>query len=88
MEQDLNKNQLMLGAGVIIIVIIIGWFVFTGSSAPEPIVVDEAAVVLPEEEALISDIGASAETATLKNSIPTVAPTTNPIKNIYNNPFE
>lgn len=86
--ENLSKNQLMLGAGVIIIVIIIGWFVFAGSSAPEPVVTDDAAIVLPEEEALINDIGASAETATLKDSIPTVAPTTNPIKNIYNNPFE
>ncbi len=78
----------MLGAGVLIIISIIGWFLLYGSSAPEPVATDEAAIVLPEEEALVSDIGASADTATLKGSIPTVAPSTNPIKNIYKNPFE
>ena len=86
--ESLTKNQLLLGAGALIIIGIIGWFLFYGSSAPEPAATNETAIILPEEETLISDIGASADSATLKDSIPTVAPSTNPIKNIYKNPFE
>ena len=87
--ENLSKNQLMLGGGVIVIIIIIGWFILQGSSAPEPAVSTvETAIVLPEEAALVSDIGKTAETATLKDAIPVVAPSINPIENIYKNPFE
>jgi len=87
--ENLTKNPAVLGAGALIIIGIIGWFLFYGSSAPEPTpATSETAIILPEEEALVSDIGASADSATLKDSIPTVAPSTNPIKNIYKNPFE
>ena len=87
--ENLTKNPALLGAGALIIIGIIGWFLFYDSSAPEPTpATSETAIILPEEEALVSDIGASADSATLKDSIPTVAPSTNPIKNIYKNPFE
>ena len=87
--ENLTKNPALLGAGALIIIGIIGWFLFYSSSAPEPTpATSETAIILPEEETLVSDIGASADSATLKDSIPTVAPSTNPIKNIYKNPFE
>jgi len=88
--ENLTKNPAVLGAGALIIIGIIGWFLFYGSSAPaeQTPATSETAIILPEEEALVSDIGASADSATLKDSIPTVAPSTNPIKNIYKNPFE
>lgn len=91
-QQGLNSNQLMIGGvALIIIVAALGYYYWSGSTkteAPETLDVVEMQTAIEEENQVITDIGASADAATLKDAIPTVTPSTNPINNIYKNPFE
>ena len=90
MQTHFTTQQLLIGAGAIIVIAIIGWSLWSNRAPVEEpaAVVAEPAAIAEEEEAVITDIGAAAESATIKDEIPNVAPTTNPIKNIYKNPFE
>ncbi len=91
MEQlKLNTQQLAIAGAVFAVVVIVGYYYWSSRTPDAPATDDIANMqnAVEEENKIITDIGASAETATLKNAIPTVVPTTNPIKNIYKNPFE
>lgn len=91
-QQNFSLNQLIIGGvAVAIVASIIGYYYWNTRVSPEaPGTIDVAAMqtAVEEENEVITDIGASTETATLKDAIPTVTPTTNPLKNIYKNPFE
>lgn len=84
---QLSQRDLIIGAvALVVCAAFAGWY-FTRDAPSVPAPTEQASVPA-EEKSLVTDIGASTETATLKDTIPVVAPTTNPIKNIYKNPFE
>lgn len=94
----MQKKELIIVSVVLILAAAIaGWYVWSVYQSPTPVVPSApvaAPAVAPQAPAAAvttSSLGASLlEKAQnpIQDKVPEIAPTANPIKNVYNNPFE
>ena len=80
--------QHIIAAIAVAAIVALGYYVLSGNQTDKVETSGEFQLTPTESAEVISGINETAETATLKDAIPTVAPSVNPIEDIYKNPFE
>lgn len=85
---EFNSGQLMMIAAICIVLLCgIGYYWWAYSVAPTLSPEEEQALEAAEQRILAS-ISASSITVPIDDVIPVIAPVSNPVANMYRNPFE